>query len=490
MIKKMNRRAALGGLMAAAASPLLANAPDVSIRPMLRPAGGPGPLRPMHRPGIDILIEEAGLGGITGYMLADARTGRVIEAGNAGRLLPPASVTKAVTSLFALETLGPEYRFETRVFADGVVTDGVLDGTLILAGGGNPELLTDDLHGLAAQVAALGIKEAKAFEVWGGALPYVDEIDPAQLDHLGYNPSLSGLNLNFNRVHFEWRRGGGSYQVSMDARSDNYRPDVQMARMQVIDRDLPIYTYASTPAVDEWTVSRRALGDSGSRWLPVRLPELYAGDVFRTFARSAGVSLPACTKRTAAPTGNVIAIHQSAPLPEVIRECLKYSTNITAEALGLTASTKRGGAMPDLETSAMRMDAWIKNRTGAFVGLHDHSGLSSASRISAAAMTRLLASNGVVDLMSPLMKDIAMTNTNGDRIDTPFSVKAKTGTLNFVSTLAGYIHNAQGDYAFTIFSANFDRRAAIDPNDEQPAGTREWNARAKRLQQVILQRWG
>ena len=132
-------------------------------------------------------------------------------------------------------------------------------------------------------VADTGLKEVRgAFQVYDGALPNLDEIDETQLDQLGYNPAMSGLNLNFNRVHFEWKTQGGNYSVTMDARSDKYRPDVTMARMQIVNRAAPLYTYTDGGNVDQWTVAKGALGNGGSRWLPVRYPALYAGEVFAT----------------------------------------------------------------------------------------------------------------------------------------------------------------------------------------------------------------
>jgi D-alanyl-D-alanine carboxypeptidase/D-alanyl-D-alanine-endopeptidase (penicillin-binding protein 4) len=70
-------------------------------------------------------------------------------------------------------------------------------------------------------------------------------------------------------------------------------------------------------------------------------------------------------------------------------------------------------------------------------------------------------------------------------------VEAKTGTLNFVNCLAGTVRTGRGaDLAFAIFSAEPERRArAIASADEVPDGSREWARRARRLQQVLLQRW-
>ena len=123
------------------------------------------------------------------------------------------------------------------------------------------------------------------FLVWEGALPALTGIDSEQPDQVGYNPGISGLNLNFNRVHFEWKRNGDDYAVSMDARSGTLRPEVRAARMRIAARN-----YRSTPTrmmarYDTWTVARGALGQSGARWLPVRKPGRYAAEVFQVLAR-------------------------------------------------------------------------------------------------------------------------------------------------------------------------------------------------------------
>ena len=63
--------------------------------------------------------------------------------------------------------------------------------------------------------------------------------------------------------------------------------------MTVQDRGAPVYTYdLSADGMDDWTVARSALGDGGARWLPVRQPARYAGEVFRTLAAARGITLP------------------------------------------------------------------------------------------------------------------------------------------------------------------------------------------------------
>jgi len=75
--------------------------------------------------------------------------------------------------------------------------------------------------------------------------------------------------------------------------------------------------------------------------------------------------------------------------------------------------------------------------------------------------------------------------------DHPVDVAAKTGTLYFVSSLAGYMTTPDGtELAFAIFTANPDLRAGFDrASGQRPEGARGWNARAKRLQQRLIERW-
>ena len=487
----VSRRALLAMLMSAAGA-AGADAPLVSLRPTARPTASDR-VTPEMRQTLAQVVAASEVTGHVGIVVADAQTGEIIDQHEGNIRQPPASVTKAVTALYALEELGGDFRFKTRVFAKGAISEGILDGDLILVGGGDPNLITDDLAVLAERLKATGLKEVRgAYQVYDGALPNLDEIDAGQLDYFGYNPAVTGLNLNYNRVHFEWKKQAGNYSVTMDARSDLYRPDVTMAQIQIVNREVPVFTYQDGGNVDQWTVARGALGNGGSRWLPVRYPALYAGEVFATFARSHGIVLKAPVEVPDLPSGAVLATFESPPLTDILRDMLKYSTNITAEAAGMTATEKRTGQKRGLRTSALGMSQWAKTRADISPQFADHSGLSDASRISAVDIVGLLTAEGAKAQLFPLMKDIAFKNEDGQTLkDHPAMVLAKTGTLNFVSGLAGYLRTAGGrDLAFAIFAADLDAREKGKlSQDEQPFGSISFNTNAKRLQQVLLQRW-
>ena len=489
------RRSILASGISALAAAASANV-ETSVRPRSRPLIPIDPVsnsRPRSRPDTHSLIDEARLGGEIGFVVSDVASGEILEAVDGDTQLPPASVAKAVTSLYALETLGANYQFKTRLIAEGGISDGILDGDLIVVGGGDPHLFTDDIAALAEMLEETGIHTVTGdLKVWGGALRGAEEIDKSQMDHLGYNPSLSGLNLNFNRVHFEWKRDGEDYSVTMDARSATHRADVTVAKMQVVERRSPIYTFADGGDVDNWTVARGALGNEGSRWLPVREPELYVGDVFRTFAKTKGIDLRPAVKAQEEPKGTTLATLVSEPLQDISKDMLKYSTNLTAEVTGITASDRRAGVRQSLGVSAYSMSRWCGSKADVSPSFVDHSGLGDQSRISAAEMVALLVANGAKNTLFPVLKEFRLVDADQQIIpESEGYVRAKTGTLNFVSALAGYIETKNGQsLAFAFFSANLAaREAGKESQDETPTGARTFSNRARKLQRQLLKQW-
>lgn len=487
----VSRRAFLTGALTSLGAVALAEAPERSPFPVQRPEG----FSRRAVPSIDEILSDAGLSGRIGFAVADATTGEMLEVRHPLFPMAPASTTKALTSAYALERLGPGYRFRTRVLSDGRLEDGRLDGDLWIVGSGDPLLDTDALDRIVESLVNAGVREvAGQLRLATDALPHFDQIDPSQLPHAGYNPSISALNLNFNRVHFEWERGEEGYDLRMGAPGLSAAPDVSVARMALADRSYPVYTFERAEARDEWTVAQSALGRGGSRWLPVRRPAAYFADVFRSLAAARGLRLPPPVFSESAPVGAAVLYeHVSEPLEEILRGMMRFSTNLTAEVVGLMA-TQRGGVRPQtLAESGAEMEAWLSQRLNTrnaqFV---DHSGLGVESRIRPQDMTHALVEAGPNGLLRRIMRPLPMSDETGEVITLfPAEVAAKTGTLNFVSTLAGYVTTGEGrELAFAIFCGDLDRRAALTERElESPPGGRAYINRAKRLQQRLLQRW-
>ncbi|WP_283176128.1 D-alanyl-D-alanine carboxypeptidase/D-alanyl-D-alanine-endopeptidase [Gemmobacter sp. 24YEA27] len=490
----ISRRGLLAAMLASAALPACGEVMTSSPRPKLRGDGrSDGKAAPGQKAAVttdaEALVQAAKLTGTVGFVLMDAKTGAVLEGREAGTALPPASVTKAVTALYALERLGAGRRFATRLLATGPVQGGVIQGDLVLAGGGDATLQTDQLGDLAARLAKRGVRGVSGrLLYWEGALPYAARIAADQPDQVGYNPALSGLNLNFNRVHFEWKKAGADWSVAMDARGERFIPQVSMVGMKVASRETPLYTYKGGASREDWTVASGALGKGGSRWLPVRLTGLYTAEVFRTLAKAQGVTLPEGQAVQALPRGDELARVESEALPEVLRGMLRWSTNITAECSGLSAS----GA-GSIAASGQAMTAWVRQSFGVGASFADHSGLGGASRISAQDMAQILlraARDGRG--LKPILRDVGMKDAQGKVIKGhPVKVMAKSGTLNFVSALAGYITPPGGrEMIFAIFTGDPARRDAVPvAARENPPGSEAWISRSRKLQGQLISRW-
>jgi len=486
-----NRREMLAALFATAASGALAGAPKRAPRPEHRS----NKIRLQAAGDIESIVAAAGISGKTGFLVADATSGEILESRKPLLAMPPASATKALTTYFALGTLGSEHRFKTQLLATGPVSGGKLRGDLYLIGGGDPTLDTDALGEMAARLKEADVREitGKTF-IYTGALAYQKSIDPGQPDHLGYNPSLSGLNLNYNRVFFEWKRTEAGYGITLDARALKFRPRVGMVQVSPVKRKAPIFRFEGTATQDKWTVASHALGKKGGRWLPVRRPGFYAADVFRTLARSHGIKLPAFRKASVRPVGTVLVEWKSAKLINIIKAMMRHSTNITAEAIGMSASGKSGGKPASLKASGREMAGWISAKTGArHLKFVDHSGLGDGSRISPHDMVKVLLSAGWNGALHGTMKVVPMRDDKGQPIKNhPIEVRAKTGTLNFVSALAGYMQASDGrKLVFAFFSSDLPKRASLKrAQRERPKGARGWNRRSKNLQRRLIERWG
>lgn len=472
-LNQWTRRGVLSGIGASLALPALAK--------VKKPPAKPVPTAPQTTAD---LMAQANLTGVTGFCVAEVATGKLLESFHADQLVPPASVAKTITSLYALDQLGEDHQFATRIMANGSVSGGRLTGDLILAGGGDPTLDTDTLGDMVAALARTGLKQVTGrFLIYAGALPSFDRITDEQPVQVGYDPGLSGLSLNFNRVNMEWTKGGAT--LAMTARGDRYVPVVQGITIAVADRDLPTFTYADG---ERWTVARPALAKLGSRWLPVRQPAAYAAEVFSTLCTAQGIALPKGQVIGAVPAGaTVLLTWPSAHLKDILRDMLKFSTNITAETMGLSAS----GA-GDLRGSASTMQAWAQSNLGLAAKFVDHSGLGAASRVTAGGMMRaLMAGERRASGASfrGLLKQVGVKGA--DATGNKTRVFVKSGTLNFVSGLVGFIEPASGrDLCFAIFSADPARREAVPiAQREQPPGEHGWVGRAHVMQAGLIARW-
>lgn len=442
--------------------------------------------------------------GSAGWLVADLDSGAVLDAREPDRPFAPASVAKLPTAFYVLDRLGSDFRFQTRILAAGDQSDGTLRGDLVLLGGGDPELDTDDLQILVDQMHARGMRHVTGrFIVDGTGGPRAQAIDADQPPDAAYNPALSGLNLNFNRVRLKWDARKGTREMRVSAKAQRLDPEV--AGVQVTLASLPgteMFVHRLEGRTEIWQMNEAGFRGKGARWLPVRRPEIYAGEVFQSLARDREISVLAADAEAAPESGMEIARHQSRPLQPMVKSMLRYSTNLTAEAVGFAASRKEGPHVRTLADSSARMNAWAAGIGGFAVGdpgfqLANHSGLSTRSRVSPRRMVDVLRAaalaqpaegalrkrlpGGVLDLLqgyNVAAKSVKLDYKNLD-------VLAKTGTMDYVRGLAGFVATPSGRrLVFAVFSNDLESRGQNGRRAD-----RRWMAQARDFERRLIRGW-
>lgn len=441
------------------------------------------------------------------YAVIDAETGAVVTSQAADRPMIPASTAKVPTMIAALELLGPDFRFHTRVLATGAPdAAGVLAGDLVLVGGGDPLLTPQDLFGLAVRLKDLGLTRVTGRFLYDESLlPAVPAINPDQPAEARYNPGISALSVDFNRWRLLWQPNadGSAPALTRLPPLDSHRVEAgetaQGPGHDILWRDGVWRLGADAPA-------------EGDRFLPVKTPGLATAQLFRRLAAQAGVDLPAPVAGSAPKDAKAVTAIAGLPLAEVVRLGLEHSNNLVAELTGLAAARLHLNRPDDLQTSAAVLTSWLHKAVAARAigvdwhgwALPNHSGLSRHARVTAGQMAAVLRyahgrRYGGWPFAS-LMPTAGFRRAFRDRfLDEAAAgrIWAKTGTMHYAKGLAGYLTGADGRVrVFALFISDPAARRAYDAltdaaRDTPAEQTRAlaWIDDAEQAEQAIVLDW-
>ncbi len=433
------------------------------------------------------ILAASGLGELTGFALADLGGSGLLEAHQPDLGRPPASVAKIVTTLYALEALGPDYRFATRILGAGPIEGGVLQGDLVLAGGGDPGLDTDALGALAAALRTRGLTGVSGrLLVADGALPAVAAIDPDQPAEAAYNATVSGINLNFNRVFMAWQAGATG--LAFSAPGARFESKVSSIRAELVDDGLPGLRVDGGGEI--WSLPRDGLRRRGSVWLPVRAPAAYAGEVFGRLAGDSGLALPAAQTVAAAPGAELARARQPAAGAGAARDAGLFdqpdgrggrAPGRAGARAGAGRARRVGGGDDGLGAGALRADPrqpgqpFRPERRIAAVGGRPGGAAAAGGGLGAAGAAEIAADPRRA---AAAARDPRRHGGVEDRHD---GLRQRAGGLS---------ERAAAPAGLRDPGRRPGRRAAIRPEErEKPPGGAAWLARARAQEQALLRRW-
>ena len=391
----------------------------------------------------------------------------------------PASLTKLVTTAAALDLLGPAWSWSTPVWLDGRIQGGVLDGNLVIRGSGDPTLVLERVWLLLRRVRQAGVTDIRGDIVLDRGAFALSEAGPAEFDGDAtrpYNVRADALLLNYKAVQlvFTPDASRGVALVTAEPALDGVQ----------VDASVPLGV-GKAAACDDWRGALQAsLADPaairfggvfpsgcGEKSWPVAYadPAAYNGRLLRGLWREMGGRLSGGVRDGAAPERPPSFEVKSPALAEVVRDINKFSNNAMAQQLFLTLGlAQRGAGTPEAAREVLQQ--WLAARVGrAAAGtlIDNGSGLSRGTRLSAAALARLLQVAWAAPTMPELMASLPVAGVDGTlrRSATGAAGRAhlKTGSLRDVVGIAGYVLAASGRRYVLVAVVNHPNAGAARP---------------------------
>ena len=409
-----------------------------------------------------------------GVYVQHVETGETWYEHNASNAFLPASNQKIFTSATALDALGSDYRYRTVLYFDGQVEGEALKGDLVLRGSGDPTFGSehvrrgDPLRIWARDLANMGITRIEGRIVGDDNAfddqPYaegwdIDFVTSSASREVGV--SIGGLAYNDNvvLVHIQAGSPGRPARVSMrpdgflDFRNRMITANRRRGIAITIRRD-----FRSERITLEGSLPRTYNGTVG---VPVSNPTAFAAATFAQYLREAGIEVQGepvdidDLNDFRYDRDDPLFVYVSPPLLDILRIVNKESNNFYAEQVFRTYASN--GSAQGAENRAKQ----LLRRAGAAtrdIEIRDGSGLSRKNMITPRAMGNLLTYMHGHEQREAFLASLARGGERGSTLRYRLNrvpVRAKTGSLEFVRSLSGYVTTQDGQtLAFAVFANN------------------------------------
>jgi PBP4 family serine-type D-alanyl-D-alanine carboxypeptidase len=429
----------------------------------------PDPLKQLQNNINSVLSDSLFMPAHASIKIVSLDSGNVLYERESKALMNPASNVKLITSAAALSMLDTDYQFKTSVFIDDNATDGDVAQDIYLKGYGDPNLINSDLDSLAFAVRRFGISTVENNIIvddsffddnyWGDGWPWDDESDPDA-------PYINALSINKNCIRVNVITDSKKILVSLVPNTDFVtvlnRAEIVRDSIRTPLRIRRLYLNDANTIVVEGDIFPFS---RVTQKLSIRHPEFYTGTLFKESLRRVGVSVSGDVVSGVVPNGlHEIAQHLQ-PINSVISIMDKQSDNLSAEN-----TLKVVGGLKNNIPGSAKYGVYIENKFLSGLGMDttkffivDGSGNSRHNLISADQLVQFLVAMKNQPRLFPIFYNslpiAGIDGTLSNRMsDYPVAgnLRAKTGTLNGVSCLSGYVRTRDGEMlAFSMLMQNF-----------------------------------
>ena len=420
--------------------------------------------------------------------VTDVETGDVVLDWRAGEPRNPASTMKLLTTLVALDILGPAYRWTTDVYALGEIKGGKLEGDLLLKGHGDPFLVTERAWQFVRRIRLEGIDQISGELVLDDSWFDVGEYDPGEFDNQplrAYNVAPNALLFNFKVVRYWFEPDGSKVKVRVDPPLDNLKVDNRLRVRQGYcggyqrgiavnmneANDTVIFEGRFPSGCERYAMDRTALSHEEFTW-----------GLFGSLWRDGGGQFSGGWKKGVAPEEEEPLVSFRSPsLSEMIARINKHSNNVMARQVLYTLAAEVLGP-PGTEAGGREViDAWLAENDleDCSLALENGAGLSRDARICASAMGAMLSFAWKQPYMPEFVASMSLSGLDGtlrrrfDGSELVGQAHLKTGSLDHVSAIAGYLQSRSGRRFAVVAMQNY-KDSHRGPGEEVQEALLRW----------------
>ena len=404
--------------------------------------------------------------GSVGIVVQEVDAKKTIIDLNGSQAMNPASTMKLLTTFSALEILGPAYRWKTDVYLDGKLENGVLQGNLVFKGFGDPKLTVDQFWMWLRELRQRGLREIHGNIVLDQSFFEAMKHNPVEFDNdpnRAYNVVPNALLLNFNAMHLHLIPNGNSTTALFEPELEGY----------TVKNSITTSSKLACGGEDAYTSQLEGRNIVLKGCIPADCGETddyfsllphdeYFFAVFSALWKELGGTIQGKLALGKAPVyQEPFATHKSQMLSEAIRDINKFSNNTMARQLFLTLGATYSSPANITRSTAV-VQQWLNSERLNFpeLVLENGAGLSRKESITAQHLAELLQRAAQSRYAAELEASLPILGLDGSvkkRFkESPLSGYAhlKTGTLDGVKSIAGYVKARSGKQYIIVFIVN------------------------------------